>query len=158
MPEFHAHLGIVDAVNVCVSLSATHHAVIWLESCERDFTERDKTVLDVLRPHLVARHRRARRERVLRDVGAAVLAASDAGVDEQLSDVSLTPREWEIMRCVDAGKTNDEIAELLWITPGTVKKHLEHVYAKLGARSRTAALARLRPHLATRANTPVRIV
>jgi DNA-binding CsgD family transcriptional regulator len=32
---------------------------------------------------------------------------------------------------------------LLSITPATVSKHLEHVYAKLGVNSRTAALARL---------------
>jgi len=56
------------------------------------------------------------------------------------------------MRCVAAGKKNDEIAELLWITPGTVKKHLEHVFAKLGVRTRTAALATLRPRLASGSN------
>ena len=41
-----------------------------------------------------------------------------------------------------ARKTNAEIAELLWLAPSTVRKHLENVYAKLGVSTRTAAVAR----------------
>jgi DNA-binding CsgD family transcriptional regulator len=50
----------------------------------------------------------------------------------------LTAREREILSLVSEGATNGEIAERLWITPGTVRKHLEHVYDKLGVRNRTA--------------------
>jgi DNA-binding CsgD family transcriptional regulator len=57
--------------------------------------------------------------------------------------VSLTPRERDVLRCVAAGKSSAQTARLLSITPATVSKHLEHVYAKLGVNSRTAALARL---------------
>ena len=42
-----------------------------------------------------------------------------------------------------AGKTNAEIAEAIWIGPGTVGKHLENIYEKLGVHSRTAAVATL---------------
>jgi DNA-binding CsgD family transcriptional regulator len=56
----------------------------------------------------------------------------------------LTPREREVMRCVAEGLSTDEISRRLWIQPGTARKHLEHVYEKLGVRSRTAALAKLR--------------
>jgi DNA-binding NarL/FixJ family response regulator len=38
--------------------------------------------------------------------------------------------------------TNPEIAEALSVTPSTVRKHLENVYAKLGVRMRMAAAAR----------------
>jgi DNA-binding CsgD family transcriptional regulator len=54
----------------------------------------------------------------------------------------LTKREREVLALVANGKTNPEIAEILWITPSTVRKHLENVYAKLGVRTRTAAAAR----------------
>jgi len=43
---------------------------------------------------------------------------------------------------VARGKTNPEIARLLWLAPSTVGKHLENVYAKLGVKTRTAAVAR----------------
>jgi DNA-binding CsgD family transcriptional regulator len=57
---------------------------------------------------------------------------------------SLTRREQEILDLVDKGRSNAEIAASLWISPSTVGKHLEHAYQKLGVRSRTAALARIR--------------
>jgi len=41
------------------------------------------------------------------------------------------------------GKTNAHIAAELWITPGTVKKHLENVYLKLGVSNRAAAANRV---------------
>ena len=47
------------------------------------------------------------------------------------------------MRRVADGLSNTEIARRLWIEPGTVRKHLEHIYEKLDVQSRTAALARL---------------
>lgn len=56
----------------------------------------------------------------------------------------LTGREQEVLAWVARGKTNAEIAELLWLAPSTVRKHLENVYAKLGVSNRTAAVARFR--------------
>lgn len=61
------------------------------------------------------------------------------GLDEPLSE-----REREVLELVGAGFSNQEIARRLVITPGTVKKHLEHIYIKLDVHSRTAALARAR--------------
>ena len=58
---------------------------------------------------------------------------------------TLTARERDVMHCVAAGKSTAETARLLYVTPATVSKHLEHVYAKLGVRSRTAAVAKLSP-------------
>lgn len=44
----------------------------------------------------------------------------------------------------EKGKTNDEIAAALFISPRTVKKHFQHLFAKLGVTNRTAAVVRLR--------------
>jgi DNA-binding CsgD family transcriptional regulator len=63
-------------------------------------------------------------------------------LEEELA--SLTPREHEILDLVAEGRSNAEIAATLWISPGTVRIHLQHVYGKLGVRSRAAALARAR--------------
>lgn len=49
---------------------------------------------------------------------------------------ALTPREDEVTRWVAAGKTNAEIAQITGIAEGTVKRHLTHVFDKLGLSSR----------------------
>lgn len=64
--------------------------------------------------------------------------------EECVTTVALTAREREVMSRVADGMSTSEIAEALWVTPGTVSKHLEHIYSKLGVTSRTAALAALR--------------
>ena len=53
----------------------------------------------------------------------------------------LSQRELEILRLVAAGFSNQEIAARLVISVGTTKKHLEHIYEKLDAHSRTQAVA-----------------
>ena len=63
-------------------------------------------------------------------------------LEERVEEVSLTAREREVLAWVARGKTNAQIAELLWLAPSTVRKHLENVYAKLGVNTRTAAVAR----------------
>ena len=42
---------------------------------------------------------------------------------------------------VAQGMTNMEVAKMLWISPGTVRKHLGNVYAKLGVHTRMGAIA-----------------
>ena len=54
----------------------------------------------------------------------------------------LTPREAEVLSWVADGKTNPEIAQILGVARRTVHHHLEHIYAKLGVGTRTAATVR----------------
>lgn len=56
----------------------------------------------------------------------------------------LTARELKILRLLDSGLGNRDIAGSLFISEGTLKWHLHNIYGKLGSRSRTAALARAR--------------
>jgi len=100
---------------------------------DADFSERDRAVLELLRPHLRAREARADLERRARNPDRS----PESGAGETKS--SLTAREREILRLVREGKTNTEIAGELWVSPSTVKKHLENVYDKLGVASRAAA-------------------
>jgi two-component system, NarL family, response regulator LiaR len=53
----------------------------------------------------------------------------------------LTEREVEILQLVAFGHTNRDVGGKLFISPDTVKTHLEHIYQKLGASDRTAAVA-----------------
>ena len=55
---------------------------------------------------------------------------------------ALTPRELEILACLGEGLSNKAAARRLGISAHTVKFHLEAVFSKLGATSRTDAVAR----------------
>jgi DNA-binding CsgD family transcriptional regulator len=59
-----------------------------------------------------------------------------------LQPLGLTQRESEILLWVARGKTNPEIGMILGLSSRTVHKHLEHIFAKLGVETRTAAAAR----------------
>jgi LuxR family transcriptional regulator, maltose regulon positive regulatory protein len=56
----------------------------------------------------------------------------------------LSARELDVLRLVAAGAPNRAIARQLVVTPDTVKKHLTHVFDKLGVANRTQAAARAR--------------
>lgn len=56
----------------------------------------------------------------------------------------LSEREMSVLRLIALGMSNQEIAAQLVVTVSTVKKHINHIYAKLEVRSRTKALARAR--------------
>jgi DNA-binding CsgD family transcriptional regulator len=90
-----------------------------------DFTERDRALLTLLRPHF--------REALL-DAERKRSPAPD-----------LTPRQWEVLRLVAAGHTNIQIARQLGLSEGTVRTHLENIYSRLNVSNRTAAVVRIFP-------------
>jgi DNA-binding CsgD family transcriptional regulator len=51
----------------------------------------------------------------------------------------LTPREHEVLALVAIGLTDNQVARRLGISPRTVNKHLQHVYAKWATTNRTEA-------------------
>jgi DNA-binding NarL/FixJ family response regulator len=65
--------------------------------------------------------------------------APDFSSPQPLEALGLTPRESEVLLWVAQGKSNGELALILGMAEGTVKKHLEHVFEKLGVESRSAA-------------------
>jgi DNA-binding CsgD family transcriptional regulator len=89
-------------------------------------SDRDVRVLELLTPHLMRLYARAARR------GEVV-----PGLE------LLTPREREVIRLVAAGRTNRETARSLWISPHTVRRHLEHIFEKLEVTTRTAAVAKV---------------
>jgi DNA-binding NarL/FixJ family response regulator len=67
---------------------------------------------------------------------------SSANTSAQFSsELGLTTREGEVLSWLSKGKTNRDIAQILGLSPRTVDKHLEQIYAKLGVENRTAAAA-----------------
>jgi DNA-binding CsgD family transcriptional regulator len=86
-----------------------------------DFSDRDRALLTLLRPHLYAAYRDATRP-----------PAPD-----------LTARQQELLQLVAAGYTNGQIARRLGVAESTVRKHLENIFERLQVTSRTAAVARM---------------
>ena len=80
----------------------------------------------------------------LLDACRITFGESTAPQPEELLLDPLTPRELEIMRLISKGYSNPEIASQLVVTLNTIKKHTSNIYAKLGIRSRTQAIARAR--------------
>jgi DNA-binding CsgD family transcriptional regulator len=118
-------LGIEDSVRVWFPAPPGRARTMYLERGKRDFCERDRSLLELLRPSLIKMVERADRRR--------------------RSDISvlLTPREREILRWIEGGKTTREIAAVLVVSPHTVRKHVENILEKLGARTRSEAVARV---------------
>ena len=134
-PDFNPNLresnaNAVDEIHVDLDPQRQWKAEIGVYS-SRDFGLRARMVMQVLRPHLAALYRSATHRRRLATLDSEATA-------------ELTPRECEVMLRVADGLSNAEIASALVVERSTVRKHLEHVYEKLGVRSRTAALAKLR--------------
>jgi DNA-binding NarL/FixJ family response regulator len=71
--------------------------------------------------------------------GAPAGAAGETGSAQPLPD-DLTPREAEVLRLIAAGRSNGEIAAELVVSAATVKTHVNHVFAKIGARDRAQAV------------------
>jgi DNA-binding CsgD family transcriptional regulator len=94
------------------------------------FTERDRQIAILLRPHLQEVWLDAERRR--------------AGVPK------LTTREWELLALASTGMPYAAIADQLFISMGTVRKHMEHVRERLGVHSVLAAAAVAMPHAPAR--------
>jgi DNA-binding CsgD family transcriptional regulator len=139
--EYFRPAGIDHMIDLGLPAALRRHRsfILFRRTEEGDFSERDRAVLEMLRPHLYRLEAHAALRRRLSE------ALRTRDVDgESSAYAELTPREREIVELVAQGKTNAQIATQLWVAPSTVKKHLEHVYEKLGVGRRTAAATLLR--------------
>ena len=93
--------------------------VLFFRSPGRDFDERERFILELLRPHLQAAYSRPPHRRS---------PAAD-----------LTPHQRAILRFVADGYTNAQIARRMNLAEGTVRTHLNRIYRRLDVVSRTAA-------------------
>ncbi len=67
-------------------------------------------------------------------------AFDESKAERKREDLSITPREFEILELIAKGMSNREIAEKLFVSENTVKTHSSRVFDKLGAKRRTQAV------------------
>ena len=86
----------------------------------------------------------ARLRELIEQAGHEVVEAPQAfsSAPDEEQHTLLTPRELEVLAAIGEGLTNKAIARRLDISLHTVKFHVESLFRKLGARSRTEALAK----------------
>jgi DNA-binding CsgD family transcriptional regulator len=209
--------GVEYELEVGIPSPLAHTKTFLFDDSRRDFSERDRTLLNVLQPHLANLYRAAEIRRFADTARAVVEDGRDLGergllvvdvlgiievasplarrlldayaaerdllewleaqraarrppvaltidgpsgtlvaeldrrgpaeivvLEERVAPAALSTREVEVLALVADGLRNAEIAEALWVSPATVRKHLENIYEKLGVHTRTAAVAQVR--------------
>lgn len=97
---------------------------------DRPFSAEQRQLLELAGRHILLAHKSLCLTEELQNVSPAQMSP----------DIKLTPREAEVMHWVTEGKRNGEIACILGCSPRTVEKHVEHILAKTGTETRTAAV------------------
>jgi len=99
---------------------------LWLDGSRRDFDDRDVSVLELIGRQL-----------------ARLIGPRRSSFHGRRRDtLGLTDRQAEILALVAVGRSNDEIAHDLSISPDTVRTHMEHAFDRLRVHTRAAAVAR----------------
>lgn len=122
-------MNIDDQLKIWLWSSSNSAACVSLDRADANFDDRDAAVFAVLQQHLA----------VMRE---SLMSGTTKERDPSIDD--LTVREAQVLSWAARGRRNEEIAQLLSISPATVRKHLEHAYAKLGVRNRVEAIAAIR--------------
>ena len=89
----------------------------------------------------LARSRQIETEYVTELLSAMEKVAGKTQPPAQPLITPLTAREVEVLKLIEAGHSNQDIANQLVISMPTVKRHISNIYTKLGAKSRTQAIA-----------------
>jgi len=127
-------LGVRAVMKVFLPTGRATGASLVFDTARSGFTETDRLTLERLIPHLGQLRRNALARRTYP-------ALMDSTAAARMRLLRLTPRERVVLARTAAGESNAVIAQALFVSPGTVRKHLEHIYDKLEVRTRTAAAA-----------------
>jgi DNA-binding CsgD family transcriptional regulator len=116
--DYYRRIGIDHAMALPIYVRDGMLVSFVLNRTRRDFSDRERALLDLVRPSLSRLYSRTR--------GLA----------------TLTSREAEVLHWIAGGKSDAQIGAILGVSPRTVHKHLQNLYAKLGVENRTAAAMR----------------
>ena len=137
--EFYRKLRVEDQLLVMLPTGPDSAAGVAVSRGRRSFRTIHVDRLNRLGPHLIQACRHA--ERITSLERRETLSAHR--VAAALEALGLGRRESEVLQVIAGGCSNAEAAAALGVSPLTIKKHLERIYATLGVGTRSAAVARL---------------
>ena len=73
--------------------------------------------------------------------GVEFNSAYEAGTERQRRCTGLSERELQVLKHMAAGKSNKEIAQVIYVSENTVKAHVKSILTKMNAMGRTEAIA-----------------
>jgi DNA-binding NarL/FixJ family response regulator len=112
-----------------------------LQAGARGYLTKDAGIAEISRAIQAAAAHQALLDPAVQDrlLAAATAATSSPARAAELPD-DLTPREAEVLQLIARGMSNTEIAAALVVSAATVKSHINHLFAKIGARDRAQAV------------------
>lgn len=126
-------LGIDCQIAMMLPSGAERILGLVLSRGKRDFSDRERDVLNLARPYLIQIYRNA-----LASTRSAPRPPADIPL-ENLQALGLTRRQAEVLSLLATGSTATEAASALGISARTAQKHLERCYRTLGVANRTQA-------------------
>jgi DNA-binding CsgD family transcriptional regulator len=135
--KFYQPLGVEDQLAFTLPHSGGMYVVVY--SRDTAFTERERLMMKLLKPQILIALKNWQRVRDL-ELNLRTLEEKSSFTDapaEHSADC-LTPRQRAVAEQVALGLDNPQIAKVLHISPKTVGKHLENIFAALGIHHRAA--------------------
>jgi DNA-binding CsgD family transcriptional regulator len=123
---------------IVLSLEVPNHVAGFSLSRDRDFSDEEVTLAQLIGPQIARAHMNAQNLTALRE--ARDHCARLPG-PEDFTSFGLTPREAEVLHWLVQGKRDGEIAQIIKCSDRTVQKHVQKILAKLCVENRTAAAA-----------------
>jgi DNA-binding CsgD family transcriptional regulator len=143
----YSRIGVEHQIAFKLPAPSEHVVGFALNRGRVDFSERDRSVLEAVRPFVIQAYENAAAFAQARTTIAALQRIVEREAKLHFNDLSalgLTAREIQVLDLIADGLANTEIARELALSERTIAKHLEHIYTKLGVSNRTAAVARAR--------------
>lgn len=133
--RIHLELHIKSNVYYCLQISLVYDSrflgvvSLYRSKEQGDYNDKEIFILDLIKDHLALRlsldyHKKANSNHYT------------LGLEDYEKKYQLTKKELEVLKLIFDGYTNDEISGFLYISPNTLRKHLLHLYSKMGISSR----------------------
>jgi DNA-binding CsgD family transcriptional regulator len=137
--ELYREMNVEHQIAFTLPSTAERLLAVALSRGQSDFTDQERDLLNLARPHLIQGYRNALLYSGRRDAGWGGRPSFGPPLLQSLMALGLTGREAQVLRLASMGRSDRDIAPALQISHRTVQKHLQNCYRKLGVRDRSEA-------------------